>query len=61
MRYLRQMGYAPEEVDYGVVEVEDGTLEDALTLSRRLLIWNAVNNGDARIADERDCSGRNGR
>jgi hypothetical protein len=49
MRYLRQMGYAPEEVGFGVVQVEDGTIEDTLTLSRRLLVWSQVNNGEARI------------
>jgi hypothetical protein len=49
MRYLRQMGYAPAEVGFGVVQVEDGTLEDELTLARRLLIWSQVNNGEAQI------------
>ena len=49
LRFLRQFGYAAKEVEYGLVEVEDGTREDALTLSRRLLIWSQVNNGDAQI------------
>ena len=49
LRFLREMGYAAEETDDGVVEVEDGTLEGALTLGWRLLIWSQVNGGDARI------------
>ena len=51
------MGYSAEEVDSGVVEVEDETLGDALTLSRRLLIWSQVNNGDAQIIGEDDAVG----
>ena len=49
LRFLRQMGYAAEEVDSGLLEVEDGMREEAITLSQRLLIWSQVNKGDAQI------------
>ena len=56
LRFLRQWGYAVEEVDEGVVEIEDETLGDALTLSRRLLIWSQANNGDAGIIGDGDAA-----
>ena len=49
MHFLRRMGHSADEVDYAVVKVDAETLEEALTLSRRLLVWNAVNGADARL------------
>ena len=49
LRFLRRMGHSADEVDYAVVEVDLETLEDALTLSRRLLVWGAVNAATARV------------
>ncbi len=52
------MGYAADEIEYAVVEVGGGALEDAaemspLALARRIGVWNAVNDGTARILDVR--------
>ena len=51
LRFLREMGYVVEEVDYGVVAVERGSVTGvlALRLARDIRVWNAVNKTDARI------------
>ena len=49
LRFLRQMGYAVEEVEYAVVEVDVETVEEELSLSRRLLVWSTVNHATARV------------
>jgi hypothetical protein len=51
LRFLREMGYVVEEVDYGVVAVERGSVKGvlALRLARDIRVWNAVNKTDARI------------
>ncbi len=51
------MGYAADEIEYAVVEVGGGALDAAemspLALARRIGVWNAVNDGTARILDVR--------
>lgn len=56
LRFLRQMGYEAEEVAYATVEVaeEDDEKErvagsSAVTLAIRVGVWNAVNDGKARV------------
>lgn len=57
LRFLRTTGYVVREVDYGVVEVEEGkrhasaTGVAAVALAFRLRVWNAVNDADARIVE----------
>ncbi|MBD0289632.1 MAG: hypothetical protein ICV74_00140 [Thermoleophilia bacterium] len=57
LRFLRTTGYVVREVDYGVVEVEEGkrhtsaTGVSAVALAFRLRVWNAVNDADAQIVD----------
>ncbi len=63
LRFLRQVGYAAEEVEYAVLEVEGGGLEGATETSARVLadrigIWNSVNDGDACILDALRSSNR---
>ena len=54
LRFLRSMGYAADEVDYAVVEVQERTTRAdshvvALALALQLGVWNAVNDAEARI------------
>jgi hypothetical protein len=51
LRFLRQMGYVPKEIDFGVVAVERGKRDgdSRLQLARHVHVWNAVNETEARI------------
>jgi hypothetical protein len=56
LRFLRQVGYVADEIDYGVVRVEqvpDRAPEGvfALALSLQLRVWNVVNDAEARIIE----------
>ena len=51
VRFLRQLGYTVEEVEYGVVDAGELTLAAALQLRQRLQVWNAVNGADARLLE----------
>jgi hypothetical protein len=51
LRFLRSLGYVAERREGGTVEVERGTVTGVviLQLARALVVWNAVNETDARI------------
>jgi hypothetical protein len=51
LRFLRQMGYVPKEIDYGVVGVERGAVTGilALQVALHVRVWSAVNETEARI------------
>lgn len=58
LRFLRQIGYVADEIDHGVVHVEQasdrapaGTFVLALALSLQLRVWNVVNDAEARIIE----------
>lgn len=56
LRFLRQVGYVADEIDYGVVQVEqvpDRAPEGvfALALALQLRVWNVVNDAEARIIE----------
>lgn len=57
LRFLRQRGYVAREVEYGVIEVDDGAFPEdhfgvaVVMLSLRVRVWNSVNETDARIVE----------
>lgn len=56
LRFLRHIGYTADEIDYGVVRVEQAQEPAAidvfaLALGLQLRVWNLVNDAEARIIE----------
>jgi hypothetical protein len=55
LRFLRVTGYAAEEVDYGLIEIDVAALPPSalriapMTLALRLRVWSDVNGAEARL------------
>lgn len=56
LRFLRDIGYTADEIDYGVVRVDqvrEAAAIDvfALALALQLRVWNVVHDAEARIIE----------